>query len=170
MLASLGLSILALSLVAVGGAIAVMPELHRLVVEQHGWLDDATFTQLFALAQAAPGPNVLAISLIGWQIAGLGGLVVATIAMCGPTSLLAYAFARARSRLADSVWVKAIGQGLVPLAVGLMLATGLVLAEAAFTGWSSFAITAASSLLVWRSRFSPLWVLAGGAAIGALLG
>ena len=168
-LVTLGLGLLSLSLVAVGGAIAVMPEVHRLTVETHGWLDDATFTQLFALAQAAPGPNVLAVSLIGWQVAGLPGLLVATVAMCGPTSLLAYAFSRLRNRLADSIWVKAVAQGLVPLAVGLMLATGIVLAEAAMVSWFSLVITAVSSIVVWRSRFSPLWVLAGGAVCGMLI-
>lgn len=165
-LVQLGLGLLSLSLVAVGGAVAVMPEVHRLVVEQQGWLDDMTFTQLFALAQAAPGPNVLAVSLIGWQVAGPAGLLVATVAMCGPTSLLAFGFARLRSRLADSIWVVAVARGLVPLAVGLMLATGVVLAEASMRGLFSLGITAAAALVVWRSKLSPLWVLAGGAVIG----
>ncbi len=167
-LLSLALGLLSVSLVAVGGAVAVMPEVHRLVVDQHGWMTDATFTQLFALAQAAPGPNVLAVSLIGWEIAGPAGLLVATLAMLGPTCLLAYGFATMRERLKGSIWIDAIGRGLVPLAVGLMLATGIVLTEAAADAWPSYAVAAVSTLVCWRSRLSPLWMLVAGAAVGAV--
>jgi chromate transporter len=158
----------AISLIAVGGGIAVVPEMNRLVVDVHGWMSDARFAQLFALAQAAPGPNVLVVGLIGWQVAGLAGMLVATAAMTVPAGVLAYGFSRLRSRLAGSRGLRLVEQGLVPIAVGLILASGIVLGEAAASGWLAVALTIGSSLFVWRTERSPLWVLAAGAAAGAL--
>ena len=79
-----------LSFVAFGGATALLPEMHRVVVLEHGWLDDTTFTHLYAIAQAAPGPNVLVVTLIGWKVAGLAGALATTLAMCLPMSVLIY--------------------------------------------------------------------------------
>jgi chromate transporter len=159
----------AISLVSVGGGIAVLPEMHRLVVDVHGWMNDARFTQLFALAQAAPGPNVLVVGLIGWQVAGLAGMLVATAAMTIPSGLLAYGFCRMRTRLAGRAGMRLVEKGLVPVAVGLILASGILLGQAAASGWVAIALTLGSTLFVWRSDRSPLWVLAAGAAVGAAL-
>lgn len=156
-----------ISLVAVGGGIAVLPEMHRLVVEVHAWMSGAAFSQLFALAQAAPGPNVLVVGLIGWHVAGFPGMLVATIAMCGPSSLLAYGFARLRARVAGRQAIRTVERGLVPIAVGLIAASGLLLAQGAARGVLSFVITAGSALFVWGTNRSPLWVLAAGAVAGA---
>lgn len=158
-----------LSLVAVGGATAVLPEMHRLLVVVHGWMDDATFTQLFALAQAAPGPNILAASLMGWNIAGIGGLAMATLGMLLPAAILAWYVAGATHRLRGARWLKPAQFGLVPIAVGLIGASGITLARAATTGWLTWVILAISFVFVWRTKYSPLWVLAGGGALGVAL-
>lgn len=158
----------AISLMAVGGGIAVLPEMSRLVVDVQGWMTQARFAELYALAQAAPGPNVLVVGLIGWQVAGLAGMLVATAAMTLPSGLLAFAFSRLRSRLAGSARMALFEQGLVPIAIGLILASGLLLAQAASTGWLPVAMVAASVLVVWRTRVNPLWVLGAGAVLGVL--
>ncbi|WP_270936665.1 chromate transporter [Falsiroseomonas oryzae] len=158
----------AISLIAVGGGIAVVPEMNRLVVDVHGWMTDARFAQLFALAQAAPGPNVLVVGLIGWQVAGLTGMLVATLAMTLPSGLLAYGFSRLRTRLAGSRGLRVVEKGLVPIAVGLILSSGLILGQAAASGWVAVALTLGSTLFVWRTDLSPLWVLAVGGTVGAL--
>jgi chromate transporter len=158
-----------LSLIAVGGGIAVVPEMNRLAVDVHHWMDDAHFAQLFALAQAAPGPNVLVVGLIGWHVAGLAGMLTATVAMTGPAGLLAYAFSRFRRKLAGAAWLRTVEKGLVPVAVGLILASGLILAQAAARHWLAVALTVGSTLFVWRTDHSPLWVLVAGAVAGALL-
>ncbi len=167
-LGQLAVGFLAISLIAVGGGIAVVPEMNRLVVDVHGWMDDARFAQLFALAQAAPGPNVLVVGLIGWHVAGLTGMLVAILAVTGPSGLLAYGFSRLRSRLAGAAWLRTIERGLVPVAVGLIVSSGLILAQVAAVHWLAVAVTVASTLFVWRSDRSPLWVLAGGAVLGAI--
>jgi chromate transporter len=158
----------ALSLIAVGGGIAVVPEMNRLAVEVHGWMSDAHFAQLFALAQAAPGPNVIVVGLIGWHVAGLAGMAVAMLAVTGPSGLLAYGFTRFRRRLAGKAWLRMVEQGLVPVAVGLILASGLILGQAAATTALGVGVAAASTLFVWLTNHSPLWVLAAGAVFGAL--
>jgi chromate transporter len=159
---------MAISLIAVGGGNAVVPEMNRLAVDVHGWMSDARFAQLFALAQAAPGPNVLVVGLIGWQVAGFAGMMVATAAMTVPAGVLAYGFSRLRTRLRGNARLRLVERGLVPVAVGLILAAGILLGLTAATGWVAVALTIGSTLFVWRSDRSPLWVLAAGALAGAL--
>ena len=95
---------LGISLLSVGGGIAALPEMHRLVVETHGWMDGLAFAKRYALAQAAPGPNVMGVGLFGWHVAGLTGMFAAMLAMCGPTSILAYGFFRLRGRLSGAIF------------------------------------------------------------------
>lgn len=157
-----------LSLIAVGGANALVPEMRRQVVDVLGWMTDPTFTNLFALAQAAPGPNVLIVSLLGWQIAGLQGLAVATLAMITPSCLLAFGLRRVMARSADAAWLRAMQGGLVPIAIGLILASGAIMAQAADRGVLTAAITAATAAFVFGTGKSPLWALAAGALLGLL--
>jgi chromate transporter len=169
LLAQLLLTFGTLSLLAIGGANAVLPEMHRQLVEIHGWLDDATFTQLFALAQAAPGPNILAASIMGWRIAGPAGLAVATVGMLLPAAALAWVVAGFTYRMKAAPWLKPAQFGLVPVAVGLIAASGVIMAAAAATSTLSYVIIASSTAFVWRTGFSPLWVLAGGGLLGVAL-
>ncbi|MBL6079773.1 chromate transporter [Belnapia sp. T18] len=158
-----------LSLVAIGGANAVLPEMHRQLVELHGWLDDATFSQLYALAQAAPGPNILVASVMGWRIAGAGGMAAATFGMLVPAAILAWYVAGLMHRLRGAAWLKPAQGGLVPVAIGLILAAGITMAEAAHShGVMPIIVVAISTLFVWRTNYSPLWVLAGGGVLGAI--
>lgn len=159
-----------LSLVAIGGANSVLPEMHRQLVEIRGWMDDATFSQLYALAQAAPGPNILVASVMGWRIAGPPGMAVATLGMLLPAAFLAWTVAGLTMRLRGAPWLKPAQGGLVPVAVGLLLAAGVIMAQASGqVGWQALPIVAAAGLFVWRTSFSPLWVLAGGGVLGLLV-
>ena len=120
-LAQLAVDFSILSLLAVGGAVTVLPEMHRSVVEVHGWMSGAQFADLFALAQASPGPNILVVSLIGWKVAGLAGALVATAAVCGPSCLLTFGVSQIWRRFRHAPWRVAVEAGLVPVTVGLML-------------------------------------------------
>lgn len=157
------------SLLAVGGANALAPEMHRLLVVRYGLIDDGSFTQLLALAQAAPGPNILAGSMMGYWIGGLPGLAGATLGLLGPAALLAWLVAGLTRRLAHAWWLKPAQAGLVPVALGLIAASGVVLAEAAWSFPLAPVITAAATLFCWLSGRSPLWALAAGGAFGALV-
>jgi chromate transporter len=156
-----------LSLLSIGGANAVIPEIHRRVVEAEHWMTDADFAQLFALSQAAPGPNVLIVSLVGWKVAGVVGGVVAMLAMSGPSSVLTYGVAHAWDRFRDAPWRVAIQRAVAPITVGLILASGYVLTRTADHSWGAYAATGATLLLVLRTTLHPLWMLGVAAALGA---
>jgi chromate transporter len=157
-----------LSLLSIGGANAIIPEIHLRVVEMKHWMTDEDFAQLFALSQAAPGPNVLIVSLIGWKVAGVIGGIVAMLAMSGPSSVLTYGVAHAWDRFRDAPWRIAIQRAVAPITVGLILASGYVLTRTADHTWAAFAITGATLLLVLRTRLHPLWMLGAAAVLGAL--
>lgn len=156
-----------LALVAFGGATALLPEMHRVVVENHHWLDDTTFTHLYAIAQAAPGPNVLVVSLIGWEIAGLPGALATTLAMCLPMSILIYLLIDRWESFSGKRWQKAVSLGVAPLAVGLIFSGATLIglsARFALGGWLAVLLVLAISLR-WRG-LHPLWLIALGAAAG----
>ncbi|MCS6892525.1 MAG: chromate transporter [Rhodovarius sp.] len=155
-----------LSLLAVGGANALAPEMFRLLVETRGWLDEASFVKLFALSQAAPGPNILAASVMGMAVAGLLGGIIATIGILGPAAILAWTVAGWLDRLKGAWWLKPAQGGLVPIAVGLMAAGGIILGEAAFSFWAAPLITAGTAAFVALTPRNPLWALLLGGLIG----
>lgn len=157
-----------LSLLSIGGINTVIPELHRFVVDVHPWLTDQQFADLFAIAQAAPGPNFFVFCLVGWQIAGFLGAAVGVIALCAPCCLLTFITTRLWQRFHETLARRALQGGLAPLAVGLVLATGYVLSRAAIHGWATAAITLATIVLTLVTRIHPLWLFAVGGVFGVL--
>ena len=168
-LGDIALTFAVLSLIAFGGMPAVMPEMQRLVVEVKGWTTAAEFVQLFAIAQAAPGPNVLIVSLIGWRAAGLAGALVALLAVCAPAAVLSWWIADLWERFRQSPWRVAIQKAIAPLVVGLTLSGGYVLCTPAAPDWRLWAIAAGAATAVLALRVNPLWLLAAGGAAGAFL-
>jgi chromate transporter len=166
LLATLAFQFAVLSLLAVGGANTVVPELHRQTVEVAGWMTDRQFAEMFAIAQVTPGPNMILVTLIGYHFAGLAGALVATAAMCGPTCLVAYFVGTAWERLRDAPWRVAVQAGLVPISIGLLGAGALVLARVADHNWAAFAITLATAAVGACTRWNPLWMF----ALAGLLG
>ena len=157
-----------LSLLAVGGAITTAPGMHRFVVGQQGWLSDAQFTASVALAQAAPGPNVLFVAVIGWNVGGLAGVAATLLGTLAPSTALALTVTRWSERRRDSVGLRAFTAGMTPLTLGLLLATGAILLEPTRTPWPSAALVLVTIAFMLRTRWSPLWPVALGAVAGAL--
>lgn len=163
---------LMLSLLAVGGAIATAPGMHRYIVVEHSWITDAQFTASIAIAQAAPGPNVLFVAVLGWNVAGPLG-VLATMAGCLlPSTLLSLWATRWGEQRQSSVGVRAFKAGMVPITLGLLLSTGWVLALP-YIGESShrvgaLALIAVTMVVMMRTRLSPMWLVGLGAAVGAM--
>ncbi len=166
----LAMSLGALSLVSVGGAPAMMPEIHRLAVEINPWLTNGEFARDFALSQTAPGPNFMMISLVGWRVAGFAGLMAATLAAIIPSSIIAVIVGRLYTRFSKQAWFPIVKAALPPLVLGLIVASGVVTARAAVSGALGFAIVAGSALFVALSRRNPLISIAGGALIGLAAG
>lgn len=169
-LIKLALTFGALSLVSVGGAPAMMPEIHRLSVEVNPWLTNADFARDFALSQTAPGPNFMMISLVGWRVAGFAGLMAATLAAIVPSSILAVIVGRLYNRFSTMAWFPVVKAALPPLVMGLILASGVVTAGAAVSGALPLAIVVMSSLIIGFTRRNPLVAIAAGAMIGLLAG
>jgi chromate transporter len=151
-----------LSLVSIGGVNALLPEIRRQVVDAQGWMTDATFTNVFAISHAAPGPNIIMVSLIGWQLAGLAGLAVATLAIMIPSCTLAFIVSRTVARWQEQRWVVRLKAGLVPIALGLILASGAAMMRAADHDALTFGISLAATVFVVLSTRNPLWALAAG--------
>ena len=129
-------------------------------------MDDSQFADLFAISQLSPGPNVLIVTLIGYHVAGIAGALAATVAMCGPTALLAYYVSRLLARSSHSRWPAIIQAALVPLSIGLMGASALILALTSDRNWVAGAITVAAAALAFATRLNPLWMLVAGGALG----
>ena len=155
-----------LSLFAVGGANAAIPEMHRIAVEVMQWMSDRQFADSFAIAQISPGPNVIIVTLIGYHVAGLAGAAVATIGMCGPTCVLAFMVARTWDRFKEARWRIAIQAGLVPVSIGLIAASAFVLARSADHSIYAGLITAVTALVGFATRINPLWIFAAGGILG----
>lgn len=173
-LLSLTVHFMLLSLVAVGGAITTASDMHRYVVSEHGWISDAQFTSSIAIAQAAPGPNVLFVAVIGWNVAGTAGLVATLVGTLLPSTLLVLAVSRWAAQRRESLPVRAFVTGMAPLTLGLLLATGWVLAEP-FVQQPDQRIGALALVVVTigvmlKTKLSPIWLVALGAAVGALGG
>jgi chromate transporter len=155
-----------MSLLALGGANAVVPEMHRQAVELRGWMGERQFADMFAISQVAPGPNVMIVTLIGYHVAGFSGALVATLAMCGPTAMLAHFLGRTWDRFKDAKWRMAVQQGLVPISIGLVGASAIVLTQAANESWVAVVITAATAATAYWTRWSPLWLIAVAGLVG----
>ena len=157
-----------LSLLAFGGGNSVLPEMQRQVVEVHAWMTARQFASLFALAQAAPGPNMLIVALIGWQVCGLSGAVVAMGSLCGPSSLLTFFTVRLWERFRDAPWRRSVQAGLLPITAGLITASGVLLTRTTSAQWDTGLVTAVALALFVLTKVHPLWVMAVAAALGAL--
>jgi chromate transporter len=162
----LALNLVLLSFIAIGGVAPILPELHRQVVGVHGWMSSERFTDLFAIAQASPGPNFLVVSLIGLDVAGLPGALVATIAIIGPTGILAYCVGLVWRRFSEARWRIAIQAGLVPVTIGLVCASTYVIARTADTSYAAVAVTLVTAAALYATKVHPILFLAAGAALG----
>ncbi len=159
-----------LSVLAVGGVAPVLPEMQRQVVDVHHYMDATEFAALFALAQAAPGPNMMVSTLIGWRVAGLAGAVAATGAMIGPSSLLTFGTALVWQRFRDRSWRRVVQAGLTPVTIGLVAAGSALLVESTSKGWLTVGITLVTAVVLVRTRLHPMVLLASGAVLGMLFG
>ena len=159
-----------LSLLAVGGAITLASEMQRYLVVEHGWIDALQFNASIAIAQAAPGPNILFVALMGWSVAGPAGMVATMAGIMVPSSILTFMVGRLRHARRDALAVQAFSVGLAPLTIGLLMATGWVLALPLVAHPVSMLLVPATIVFMLKTRRSPLWMIAAGAVVGALGG
>lgn len=179
---NLFLHFLMLSLMSLGGAISTTSEMQRFLVERHGWLTQTQFSDSVALAQSSPGPNVLFVALLGWHVglnngsvtAALCGVVVAMVGIMLPSTVFTYQVAQWAQRNRELRAVRAFKQGMAPLVIAMLLSTSWLLATGGGAGgvhadnWPLWLLSAASCIVIWRTRLHLLWMLGAGALLGAI--
>jgi chromate transporter len=163
---------LMLSLLSIGGAITAAPDMHRYLVGQHGWLTDTQFTSSIALAQAAPGPNILFVAVLGWNVGGPLGALATMLGIMLPSTTLVLAATRWAREHKHTVGVRAFTAGMAPLTLGLLIATGWLLAVP-YVGdpehrLATLALMAVTVLLTLKTRVSLVWLVLGGGVLGAV--
>jgi len=157
-----------LSSISFGGFPTVLPDVHNFVVA-NGWVTDREFANFFAVSQVVPGPNmILMMSFIGLKVGGIAGAIASAVATFGPPCAMYYLSYRLWDRFRDMPWQRIVRRALAPLTIGLVIASGYVMARAGDVAWPSVAITAAAVAVLLRTRLSPLWILMAGGALGAL--
>lgn len=155
------------SLLSIGGAITVAPEMHRILVDRMGLLSDSQFNASIAIAQGAPGPNILFVAVMGFQAAGLLGAATTLFGIMIPSTTLALAAARWGNARRDWLALRAFRAGMAPIVIALLVATGWIL-SAQTPGWRHIILTIISAIVVWRTKFHLLWLIGAGGLIGAL--
>jgi chromate transporter len=161
---------LLLSLLSIGGAIGTAPDMHRFLVERHHWMTNAQFSASVAIAQAAPGPNLLFVAVLGWGLGGVFGMCVTMTGILLPSTTLTLFAARWGESRRSTRGVQSFVMGMAPLTVGLVLSTGFILGKPAYDNPWLIATMVATVLVCVRTRVSPLWLIAAGGVVGALLG
>ncbi|TSA35724.1 MAG: chromate transporter [Verrucomicrobiaceae bacterium] len=157
-----------LSILSIGGGNTVLPEMHRKTVDSYHWLSNKQFADVFAISQAAPGPSILIVTIIGYKAAGIPGALLATLAMMIPAGILVYLVSRVWEKAKDSSLRKAIEKGLAPLTVGLILASGWVMSKAADHDWRAYALTAVCTAIFTTTKINPLFIVAAAGVVGWL--
>ncbi|HEY7165234.1 MAG TPA: chromate transporter [Candidatus Binatia bacterium] len=165
-LGALSLHLLVLWFIAIGGPSTILPDIHRYIVEVHRYLTNKEFAELYTLAQVAPGPNAMYVTLIGWHLAGWAGVAAATIPMLVPACTLTLLVTHLNDRYPNAPIMRAIRVGLMPVTIGLTFASATVLMRAVNNDWRGYVITLTTAAVVLRRSWNPLWLLAAGALAG----
>ena len=165
-LAAMFLHFLALWFVAVGGPSVILPEIHRYVVEVHRLMTGTQFAEIYTLAQVAPGPNVMYVTLIGWHVAGWAGAAATTLPLLVPASTLTLLIGHLNERYPHAPIGRAIRSGLTPITIGLMFAGATILVRTVNHDWRGYLITLLTVCVVLRKPWNPLWFLGAGALAG----
>ena len=160
---------LSLSVFATGGAMALASDMHRYVVDEHAYITHTQFVNSIALAQAAPGPNILFVTVMGWQIAGLPGALATTLGLSLPALVFPVIVSRLGRLAQFERLLKALQRGLGPVAIGLMAATCFLLVRQAPGVWKGAAIIAVSTLLLATTRVPPVLLILVAGVVGAFV-
>jgi len=161
--------LLILSLLAVGGLNGMLPELHRIIVEQEGWLTTQQFSELFALCQAAPGPNSIFITVLGFELAGALGALVTTTAFTLPAFFVAYYAMRLWVAMGERRWFYVIRRGLMPITVGLIISSAWFIAHTTAVSMTHLFIILISASLVHYRRSSPAVLILSAGVLGGFV-
>ena len=168
-LGALFLHFLSLSIFATGGAMALASDMHRYVVDQHGYLSHTQFVNSIAVAQAAPGPNLLFVTVMGWQIAGLPGALATTLGLALPALVWPFLVSRLGRMAQFKRTLNALQRGLGPVAIGLMASTCWLLIQGAPGGVIGAGLLAVTLALLAFTRLPAVLLIALAGVAGAFI-
>ncbi len=165
---------LGLSLFSIGGGNTLLTEFHHLSVEQFCWLTSNQFNDLYALAEAAPGPSSMLVGLLGmaaaWREGPLWALLTgftAEAAILLPSTLLVVAVCLSWNRLRHSPWRLAFERAMGPISLGILFAVGVKILRLSDTNPPGLLVSLVVCALVLKTRLSPLWMMAVAGLLGA---
>ena len=157
------------SSISFGGFPTVLPDVRNFVVSTNGWMTDQEFANLFAMAQSIPGPNmILMMSFVGWKVWGFSGALASAFATFGPPCAMYFIAYRLWNRFRAAPWQRVVRLGLAPVVVGLVIASGAVMAHTADNSWQAVAVTIATAAITLATRLNPMWMLLAGGILGGL--
>lgn len=165
-----------LSLLSIGGGNAILPDMHMRAVNGQHWLTNSQFADVFSISQAAPGPSILIVTLVGYaaglSVGGVPGAIlggmIATVSMITPAAILVYALTLFWQKAQKSRLRYAVEKGFAPLTVGLILASSLVMSRAADHDWRAYSLTAICTAVFMFTKLNPLIVVFGAGLVGYL--
>ena len=167
LLIHLALSFTLLSILAVGGGTAVLPEMQSLLAHQFS-IDHTQFVHIYSIGQLAPGPNMLMVLVIGYKLAGLIGAGVVLLSFFLPSSVLCFYIGRLWNRFGESPWRRAIQNALEPISLGLMASGVYAVAKASIVSPITLALALITFYLILKTKLNPVFLILGSGVIGAL--
>lgn len=178
------LNMASFSLMAVGGIITLAPEMQRFLVLEKSWLNDLQFNASIAIAQSAPGPNLLFVALFGWHVGinstpelylqplwGTLGALISLLGLIIPSTTLTFITARWAQKNKELKIVRAFKQGLAPIVISMLLATCWLLASPERNiqlDWPLLLLAGFIAILTMKTKIHILWMLGMGAILGAM--
>ena len=166
---------LSLSLFSLGGGNTLLSEYHLLAVDKYCWLSSRQFADIYAIAEAAPGPSSMIVGLLGMGAAvregplwGVLSGVAAEAAILLPSTLVMVTASLGWNRLRNSPWRVAFERGMGPITLGILFAVGLKILRISDHDTPAYAVSAVVCVLMLRTRISPLWFMAVAGLLGAL--
>ncbi len=156
-----------LSLLAVGGGSAVLPEMQTLL-HQHFNFSHTDFVHAYSVGQLAPGPNMLAVLIMGEMIDGMMGAFIVALAFFIPSSILCLYAGRLWQHIGDTPWRRTLQQALEPISIGLMCSGVYTIAKESLVNWQSSAVALLVGLLLVKTKINPVILILGAGFIGLL--
>jgi chromate transporter len=166
LLINLAASFALLSILAVGGGTAVLPEMESLMVHQFG-IDHTQFVHIYSIGQLAPGPNMLMVLVLGYQLVGLIGAGVVLLSFFLPSSLLCFYIGRLWDRFGENPWRRTIQNALEPISIGLMASGVYAVGKASIVSPITLALALVTFYLILKTKINPVWIILGSGVIGA---
>lgn len=167
LLIHLALSFALLSILAVGGGTAVLPEMQSLLAHQFG-IDHTQFVHIYSFGQLAPGPNMLMVLVIGYQLAGLMGAGIVLLSFFLPSSVLCFYVGRLWNRFGESPWRRAIQNALEPISLGLMASGVYAVGKASIVSPITLTLALITFYLILKTKLNPVYLILSSGCIGAL--